>query len=59
LIYGFVATWTKTPGDVNKSRWAMGALLYSTIPTISCLLWGINRKLSDKKKEDARNGTVT
>jgi len=30
---------------VNKSRWAMGALLYSTIPTISCLLWGINRKL--------------
>lgn len=37
----------------------MGALLYSTIPTISCLLWGINRKLNDKKKEDARNGTVT
>ena len=51
LIYGFVATFTKSEGPglvgpVNKSRWAMGALLYSTIPTISCLLWGINRKLS-------------
>ena len=51
LIYGFVATYTKSEGPgqvgpVNKSRWAMGALLYSTIPTIACLLWGINRKLA-------------
>jgi len=53
LIYGFVATFTNTvkPGEVgvNKSRWAMGTLLYSTIPTISCLLWGIHKKLAKKE----------
>ena len=46
VIYGFIATFTKTPGPgPNKSRWAMAALLYSTIFTIACLLWGINKKL--------------
>ncbi len=48
VIYGLIATWTNpTPhakDGENKSKWAMAALLYSTIPTISCLLWGIKRK---------------
>ena len=44
--------------EVNISRWAMGALLYSTIPTISCLLWGINRKLAQRADEDERNGNI-
>jgi len=35
----------------------MGALLYSTIPTIGALIWGISRKLK-KTKEDERNGTI-
>jgi len=48
LIYGIIDTFTATagpPGTPNKSRYAMGALLYSTIPTIACLLWGITRKI--------------
>ena len=36
----------------------MGALLYSTIPTISSLLWGINKKLAQKADEDERNGSI-
>ena len=58
LIYGFVATFTKTKGPlgtVNKSRWAMGTLLYSTFFTISCLIWGITRKIS---LEDKNRGSV-
>jgi len=61
VVYGFIATFTKTegpPGTPNKSRWAMGALLYSTIPTIACLLWGINRKLKLKEQEDIRRGSI-
>jgi hypothetical protein len=36
----------------------MGALLYSTIPTIGALLWGISSKLALKEGEDDRNGSV-
>jgi len=36
----------------------MGALLYSTIPTISCLLWGIKRKLKLTEAENTERDTL-
>jgi MFS family permease len=61
VIYGFVATFTATPGPpgtVNKSRWAMAVLLYSTIPTITCLLWGINKKIKMKDSDEDRRAST-
>lgn len=43
MLYGIIEQYT----GGSKSRWAMGFLLYSTIFTISCLLYGINRKLNE------------
>jgi len=49
VIYGLIATWTNPnkddPDGINTSKWAMAALLYSTIPTISLLIWGLNKTL--------------
>ena len=36
----------------------MAALLYSTIPTIFCLLWGINRKLKEPSQEAPKAVTM-
>lgn len=51
VVYGLIATWTNPnkdnpdPKAKNTSKWAMAALLYSTIPTISLLLWGLKKTL--------------
>jgi hypothetical protein len=46
-IYGMIAAITKeeTPSGGNKSRVAMACLLYSTIFTVSLLIYGINKKI--------------
>ena len=36
----------------------MAALLYSTIPTIFCLLWGIHRKLKEPSHEAPKTVTM-
>lgn len=59
-VYGMIAAATKIPtedGKGNKSRWAMGVLLYSTILTIGCLVYGINKKIAIDE-EQRRNSTV-
>ena len=58
-IYGMIAAITKdpTPDGGNKSRWSMGCLLYSTILTISLLIYGINKKIA-QDEEMRRNSTI-
>jgi|TARA_B110001450_G_scaffold255794_1_gene284273 hypothetical protein len=36
----------------------MGALLYTTIPTIGALLWGITNRLKQIESEQERSGTI-
>lgn len=59
-IYGFIAALTNDPSGPdggNKSRWSMGCLLYSTIISISFLIYGINKKI-ELEEANRRNSTI-
>lgn len=59
-IYGMISAATKieTPSGGNKSRWSMGVLLYSTIVTVSLLVYGINKKIESDDESRRRNSTM-
>ena len=57
VVYGLIASWWSNPDKEHsqlpsQSRWAMGALLYSTILTITFLFYGIWVKLEQLKVDD-------
>lgn len=56
VIYGLIATWTNPDKEhpllPSKSRWAMGALLYSTVITIGFLFYGIWSKLQQVQLDE-------
>ena len=54
FLYGLI---TKYTGGA-KSMWGMFMLFYSSILTISYLVYGINKKLSNERAEEARRSTV-
>ena len=57
-VYGYIAGLTEKYNW--NSKWAMGALLYSTILTIGLLFTGINKKLQllDQSQRDSQRGSI-
>lgn len=55
-VYGMISSVT----GGSKSRWSMGCLLYSTIISISFLMWAINTKIAMEERpgETKKNASL-
>ena len=54
FVYGFISSVT----GGNKSRWAMGTLLYSTIFSVGFLIYGITKQIEIHEERKRRNSSL-